>query len=48
MRSLSPQGPFVDIETTTELFFDPHANTSGAEVVYYKMLAANSGGHSAN
>jgi len=49
MRSLSAQGPFVEIGTaTTESYFDPRANTSGAEIVYYKVLAANSAGSSAD
>jgi hypothetical protein len=47
MRSLTPQGPFVEIGTTTsETYLDLSANTAGAEIVYYRVFAANAGGTS--
>jgi len=49
MRSLSAQGPFVEIGTSTvEEFSDPHAATSGAPFVYYRVVAVNSAGASGN
>jgi len=48
LRALSPQGPWVEVGTvSTETARDPHAGTTGAFVVYYKVVAGNAAGESA-
>ncbi len=49
LASDSPQGPFVEIGTSTgESFLEPITGHSGTAIMYYKVLAANAAGNSLN
>ncbi|MGH9869077.1 MAG: S8 family serine peptidase [Candidatus Polarisedimenticolia bacterium] len=45
LRSYTANGGFVEIgRTSSEAFHDPHAATSGAAIVFYKVIATNAAG----